>query len=635
MKKFNPTTGTVIFDNTPFLSGNILFNFQQFKCYSAGMKWAVCEDNCFEALINNCRFVVKYNAEGQIFISVYNNGNEQLFINDISILFNPEQLSENLKTDEWMEYIHSFNFEGASGVKKVGLSNSYLNSNPSSSMVYLLHNPKQHKSYLFAACIPYCGDYISFKAIHSTTHLEGTFGISITSTQQRLIKPGQHATTTAIQCYCGDAPIQLLDDLGTHYKKEITLNTKETVTGWNSWDFYAGTVTSENIFDNHAQANKLLPGAIKYIIIDEGYEPKWGLWNANWKFPEGLNGFSTKITAAGGIPGIWTAALLVDINTDIYINNPEWFACDADGNISTKSFSYGTMAFLDPTHPEVEAFIEATFTRLKKDGFRYFKVDFTQEILNATNFYDRTVPRGELITRAFKIIRRAIGQDSYLLACGAPYESVIDIADACRTSGDIHNFWGHVLNNAAHISARWWMHRHLWNNDPDFLIVRSKETTTVDRQNRPYTPRPYDRKNFWFAGRELNLSEIKVYALLVYFSAGDIILSDNLSLLNDKGLEIIKKVLERPLQNAGVPVDIFKYHDALPSIWAAKENEFSVIGIFNWEEDAKHITIDLSLSGIDNITTITGFWDGKELPTDVNRMDITLQPRSCNAFIIK
>ncbi len=635
MNNFNPTTGTVIFNNTPFSSGNVLFNFQQFRFSSTDMSWAVNGDNCFEAIKNDCKFVFEYNDEGHIFITVYNNGSEQLFINDINIQFSPDQPSENLKTDEWMEYIHSFNFGESSGVKKVGLSNSYLESNPSSSMVYLLHNQKQHKSYLFAACIPYCGDYISFKAIHSEPHLQGTFGISITSTQQRLIKPGQHAATTAIQCYCGNDPVQLLDDLGRHYKKKITLNSKETVTGWNSWDFYAGTVTSENIFDNHAQANKLLPDTLKHIIIDEGYELKWGLWDANWKFPEGLNGFSARITDAGGIPGIWTAPLLVDTTTDIYFNHPEWFACDTNRNISTKSFSYGTMAFLDPTNPEVEEFIEATFTRLKKDGFKYFKVDFCQEILNATNFYDRTVPRGELIARAFKIIRRAIGQDSYLLACGAPFESVINIADACRTSADIHNFWGHILNNATHISARWWMHGRLWNNDPDFLIVRSKETTTVDRQNRPYTPRPYDRKNFWFAGRELNLSEIKVYALLVYLSAGDIILGDDLSALNDKGLEIIKKVLERPLQNAGVPVDIFKYHDALPSIWVAKEKGFSVIGIFNWEEDAKHITIDLSLSGIGNITTITGFWDGKELQTDVNTIDITLQPRSCNAFIIK
>ncbi len=632
MIKFKSDAGTVAFGNTPFTEGVLVFNFQQFTSVSDELNWVSVDGKCFEAVNNFCRFVVKC-TDDQISVAVYNTGDKDLFLNDINILFRPDMI-ESLKADDWLEYIHSINFEGASGVKKVGLSNSYLDSNPSSSMVYMLYNREQHKSYMFMARLPYRGDYISFKALHSEPHLQGDFGVSIISTQQRVVSPGQKAETTAVECLCGSDPVKLLDNLGSSYKEKTTRILKETITGWNSWDFYAGAVTAEDIDNNQAKAVELFPSNINYFIIDEGYEQRWGIWQANWKFSEGLEAVSSGISSKGGIPGIWTAPLLVDITTDLFVRNPEWFARDDKGNIVTINLSYGNMAILDPTHVEVQEFIENTFTRLKQAGFKYFKVDFTQELLKATRFHDQAVPRGKLLTIAFRIIRKAIGEDSYLLACGAPFESVIDIVDACRTTGDIHNFWGHVLKNVDQISVRWWMHRRLWNNDPDFLIVRSEDTSINGLPERLSAARPFDRKAYWKAGREMDLNEVKTYALLVYLSAGDLVLSDELASLNETGVDIIRRVLAQPLNNAAVPLDLFEHHDSLPSIWLASEEEYSLLGLFNWAEDSKHIQIDLSTYGIKNITKITGFWDDKQIDLTDNFIRIDLKPHSCEAFII-
>ena len=74
-------------------------------------------------------------------------------------------------------------------------------------------------------------------------------------------------------------------------------------------------------------------------------------------------------------------ALLVNQYTRIYRDHPEWFGRDSKGEIGGSGSSYGTMGYLDITHPEVEKYIYDTFRKLKGYGFEYFKIDFTQCLL--------------------------------------------------------------------------------------------------------------------------------------------------------------------------------------------------------------------------------------------------------------
>ncbi len=632
--KFNLEKGTLSIKNTPFENGKIEFIFTQFRCCSNELQWIETKNNMFTASQYDCEFSISIN-DNSVSAGIKNRGSQPIFLHDVYIRFAPSEISDTLKSDEWMEFINSFNFGVSSGVKKVGLSNSHLPSNPDSSMVYILYNRVSKKAYMLSACLPFSGDYTSFKALHDSLHLEGDFGVEIKSTQERLLQPGNKVSTTAVQCMTENNPQELLQILGRQYHAKIERPLKEVKIGWNSWDYFAGAITSQNIYDNQRKAQESLPDSVRYFVIDEGYEPRWGVWEANWKFPEGLDNFCKKIKSAGGVPGIWTSPLLVNTYTDIYLNHPEWFAHDKSGNIATKAYSYGPMAFLDTTRKDVQDFIYNTFAALKQAGFKYFKVDFTQEILHAETFFDKTIPRGALIRIAFDTIRKAIGDDAYLLACGAPYQSVIGIADACRTTGDIHNFWGHVLQAATQISTKWWMNRNLWNNDPDFLIVRSSETSTVSQLNRKYKPKPFSINNYWLAGREMNLQEVKAYAMLVYLSAGDIMLSDDLNTLNETGLEIIRKILSKPLKNAAIPMDLFDYHDALPAVWFSKEEEFSLIALFNWHEDHRNIAIDLADYGIASQVDIIDFWEDTQIHADNGELTVQLPARSCKALIVK
>lgn len=632
MLKFDSETGTLNTEKTPFTNGVVHFHAGNFTVRSTELKW-VSEGNSFKSEFLACKFSI-YNAGGAVYFELQNDSDRDIFVKDTALIFSPSKMTRKLAAEEWMEYVCPLNFSAGS-VKKVGLKNDFLKHNPESSVAYVLFKRDTGESYISSILPPHNGDYTTFKALHDSAHLEGCFGLKITSDQKAVIKPGKSLKTTAIQIEKGSDPLELLSSLGDKWLESKELPLKDSKIGWNSWDYFSGAVRPEDIYKNRDAVKKHLGEEIKYFVIDEGYEPRWGVWDANWKFSEGLKAFCEKITSTGGIPGIWTSPLLVNSYTNLYRENPDWFALGADGEVATKRFAYGPMAFLDITHPEVEQFISDIYSRLREYGFRYFKVDFCQEVLNADIFHDRTVQRGNIIRKAFETIRNAIGDENYLLACGAPYESVLGTVDACRTTGDIHNFWGHVLHNASSMSTTWWMHRKFWNNDPDFFIVRCAETCDLPLLNRKYQSRPFDVESIWLGGREFNLKEVKAYAQLVYLSAGDIFLSDDLTALNQTGFDIIRKVIERPLSKAAVPVDLFKSHSKLPEVWIAREDGFTFVGLFNWGEDPEIVAVDLAGLGAGNAEKPELFWGDEKVVYKNGAVAVELEPRSCGGLIFR
>ncbi|MDZ4197920.1 MAG: hypothetical protein U1E27_01395, partial [Kiritimatiellia bacterium] len=291
------------------------------------------------------------------------------------------------------------------------------------------------------------------------------------------------------------------------------------------------------------------------------------------------------------------------------------------------------MALLDPTHPEAAHWLSEVFRRLRAEGFDLFKVDFTQEILKARRFQDMTLGRAGLLRRAFTIIREAIGEDAYLLACGAPFESVTGLVDSVRVTGDIHNLWGHVPANFSAMSARWWMSGTLWNVDADFLLARCEDTTEDRQFNRERVVRPHDPVNYWMAGRDLNLEEIRTLGLMIYLSGGDIVLGDALPKLNEKGFRLLRRILDAPpVRTMGRPLDLFARHEQLPSQMLAREDWGAALGLFNWSEDPAEVIFDPLRQGLPKTGTVEDFWTGERIPYD-GEIRRALAPRSAAGLL--
>ncbi len=627
MLDFKTKNGTINCDWNGLQDALLSFNFDRFKLTSFDLNWRK-EANEYIGESKTHSLLVKLRVSENLLAALIENHSEnELMLENIRIVFPP-----SLDSSEYLEYLHSRSFDKICGTRKVGAANRWFTGEVTSSMVYCLNGFYEDNALLIGALPPHSGDFITIKACHEESHLEGRFGIEIVSEQCRLVPIGGTAETSPLMFSCGESAIDLLEDYGKAWAEKRNHALKPRCQGWNSWDYYAGAVTAEDCYDNMVEGRKRFGDAFKYMVIDEGWEPRWGAWVPNWKFPEGLADFVKRTEAADCVPGIWTAALLVNTYTDTYREHPEWFGRDKAGNIATKLYSYGPMAFLDPTHPGAAEFLKNIFVRLRQAGFKYFKVDFTQETLLCGRFHDMTVGRGGVIRRGFEIIREAIGGESYLLSCGAPFESVTGIVDCARTTADIHNLWGHVMANGGVMASRWWMSGNLFNVDPDFLIVRTPETSDDPMRNREYTPVPFNGKDWWLAGRELNIEEAKAYALSIYMNGGDILLGDAIGKLNETGIDILKNVFEAPIiTRSAVPVDLFDSHSGQASILIAYEDWGTAVCVTNWSEDIEAVSIVPEQLDIE-FEDVADFWT-LELEGKREAYDLELLPRTAKCLL--
>ena len=534
----------------------------------------------------------------------------------------PEDFAPRLEVAEFRELIHGGSFMGmSSGVKCVGRKGLGLDFVTPSSMLTVYQREAGQARLL--GVLPPVGDALSeFRTLHSEPHMEAAFGFEASHVFNATVKPGAAVRTSRLVALAGPDGTDLMIEFGKLWHERLDRKPRRRpAVGWNSWDYYSGAVSRQSMDDNLAAAGKLFGDALEVFAIDEGWEAQWGTWEPNLKFADGMEAFCQHVKAAGRTPGVWTSPLLVNTYNPLFLEHPGWFACRGDGQLQTDTYAYGPMAYLDVTQPEVIDHLGRVFARLRAAGFEYFKVDFCHCILKAEKFADASVTRQGLIRRAFAAIREAIGDDAYLLSCGAPYESVVGLVDSVRTTGDIHIYWGHVLRNAGALCVRWWMQGNLWNCDPDFLVVRGPDTAEPPFGKRSVVV-PGDG---WIAGREFSEMEARTYALLVHLSGGDVMLGDALAQLRPNALAMLERLLE-PRANAAVPIDLFESDQDLPRIWVSTGGPDTLVGLFNWSDKTARIEFDPARCGLKG--TPTDFWTDQPITNIATQMP----RRSCLAL---
>ena len=231
--------------------------------------------------------------------------------------------------------------------------------------------------------------------------------------------------------------------------------------GWNSWYELWNTVDAEAVLANATLAAEILEDRLPEgtpplrIVIDDGWQRAWGDWHPNDKFPEGVDGVATTLRAQGFTTGIWLAPLLVEPESEIATTHPEWLIADAYYSHANE----GEMLILDVTHPEAAAHLRETITRVVGWGFDLLKIDF---LFAGTFEGGRVEPMTgmEAYRRALTIIREAAGEETVLLAVGAPAVAGFDLVDAWRIGPDIavENFgatWFFLPGEARTIAGRW------------------------------------------------------------------------------------------------------------------------------------------------------------------------------------
>ncbi len=266
--------------------------------------------------------------------------------------------------------------------------------------------------------------------------------------------------------------------------------------GWCSWYHYFDSITEDALRANLKSLQAMRSEfPLEVVQLDDGFQSALGDWDTtNAKFPGGLKKIAGEIRAAGFKAGIWTAPFLAARDSRLMIDHPDWFIMhaetgepvragyNANWTKSNDAFAYA----LDASNPAFLAHLRHLFAKLTGEfGYSYLKLDFLYATAAPGRRHDPGLTRGESLRRGLEAIRAGAGDDAFILGCGCPIAQAVGLVDGMRIGPDVSPFWDSTAPGVADpstvcaldaIVTRSFMHRRLWLNDPDCLMLRARET---------------------------------------------------------------------------------------------------------------------------------------------------------------
>ncbi|MGY6500721.1 MAG: glycoside hydrolase family 36 protein [Acidimicrobiales bacterium] len=307
--------------------------------------------------------------------------------------------------------------------------------------------------------------------------------------------------------------------------------------GWCSWYHYFHDISEDALRHNLALAGQW---PFEVFQLDDGYQSDIGDWlTTNERFPSSLDTLAADIAAAGVTPGVWLAPFLAGPASRVVDEHPDWIARHTSGRplVGMVNDGWGgPVLTLDTTRADVLDHIESTARALVEAGFPYLKLDFTYAPSLDGRFSDPTRTPAERVRAGMEAVRRGAGEETFLLGCGLPLGVGVGVVDGMRIGADVAPWWevqpdqfdppGYsevepaTLNAYVNTRARAFMHRRLWLNDPDCVMLRTTET-------------------------RLTPDQVRTWAMAVGDSGGMVLVSDDLALLDADARALLDEVVAR------------------------------------------------------------------------------------------
>lgn len=238
---------------------------------------------------------------------------------------------------------------------------------------------------------------------------------------------------------------------------------------WCTWYQYFEDVHASDVIENlRAIDDRGLD--VDVVQIDDGWSLGTGEWTApNPRFGS-LPAAVDAIRHSGRRAGIWAAPFSVGAGSTIAREHPDWLVGDAGRNWGDD------LRGLDLTHPGVRDYLARVFTGIRDLGIDYVKLDFLYSGAIPGARWDADATPISAYRSGLELIRDVLGDDAFLLGCGAPILPSVGLVDAMRVSGDTFHEGGEDgsqgLRGRMSLEARSWQHRRFWVNDPDCLVAR-------------------------------------------------------------------------------------------------------------------------------------------------------------------
>jgi alpha-galactosidase len=249
---------------------------------------------------------------------------------------------------------------------------------------------------------------------------------------------------------------------------------------WCSWYDYFSVITEADVAENlRAIADRELP--VDVIQLDDGYERELGDWLQLSSRFTSLASTVERIREHGRRAGIWLAPFLVGVRSSVAAEHPDWIVRGESGEPVFAIHNWGQYPYvLDVTHPGARDYLTTVLSSFVDMGFDFFKLDFLYAAALDGRRFDGSLTGTQAYRQGLAHIRSAVGEDAYLLGCGAPLLPSVGLVDAMRISADTSPRWAPADGDmsfpggeAAELSVRGraYQHGRYWVNDPDCLLL--------------------------------------------------------------------------------------------------------------------------------------------------------------------
>jgi alpha-galactosidase len=376
----------------------------------------------------------------------------------------------------------------------------------------------------------------------------------------------------------------------------------EVPTGWCSWYCFGPRVKAEQVLANVAAAAKSAP-ALKYVQIDDGYQPAMGDWlEPGPAFGGGVRDVLRSIKAKGCEPAIWVAPFIAEKDSKLFQQHPDWFIKDADGKplgadrVTFPGWRRGPWFALDGTHPDVQKHLEQLFRTLREDwGCTYFKLDANfWGAMHGGKFHDPNATRIEAYRRGMQAIRRG-AEDCFLLGCNHPIWPSFGLIHGSRSSGDIRRAWQTFTRTARMNLSRNWQNARLWWNDPDCVLLTG----------------------------ELSEAEYLFHCTAIYATGGMILSGDDLTKITAPRLAMLNKLVPP----TGVAAE-FEDESLRLGYVRLKEGRIAAC-LLNWDDRPMNVSLKLSQP-----CKITDFWTGENFGRQEKKFEVNGMPKRSARLLI-
>ena len=335
--------------------------------------------------------------------------------------------------------------------------------------------------------------------------------------------------------------------------------------GWCSWYCFGPNVTAEQVLANLEVIARAIPG-LKYIQIDDGYQPAMGDWlETGAAFGGNVQSVLKQIRAKGFEPAIWVAPFIAEAASRVFKEHPDWFVRDEHGEplradrVTFGGWRRGPWYALDGTHPEAQAHLTRVFRTMRQEwGCTYFKLDANfWGAIHGARFHDPRATRVESYRRGMQAVLKGAG-DAFILGCNHPIWPSLGVIHGSRSSNDIRRTWDRIATTARQNLMRNWQNGTLWWNDPDAIVLTG----------------------------DLPEEEFRFHATAIYASGGMILSGDDLTTISAARMALLRK-LQPPTAQAA------RFADDSLQVGMMTMKGGVAVALLNWDNQPRELSFTL------------------------------------------